>query len=151
MIEYRNGNLFDATGQVVLAHACNCQGRWGSGIAKHFAQRFPLAYQKYQARCRDGVSPGHAFVLESPGELPVGVLLTSSSYGARVDPPEKIVAATHGAALMLIKYVEQHFPEFEIHSPKINAGLFNVPWEQTAEVLEHLLWGRAVKWVVWTL
>jgi hypothetical protein len=48
-------------------------------------------------------------------------------------------------------------PEVEIHSPKINAGLFNVPWEETEKVLETVLHrfmprsGEAtLDWYVWS-
>ena len=39
----------------------------------------------------------------------------------------------------------------EIHSPKINAGLFATPWEWTEKAIEQALseTNKKVKWIVW--
>jgi O-acetyl-ADP-ribose deacetylase (regulator of RNase III) len=52
---YKPGSIFQAKG--ILAHACNCQGTWGAGIALEFKTRFPIAFKAYRAEClRDGVN-----------------------------------------------------------------------------------------------
>ena len=50
-LEYVKGSVFDAPKGVILAHACNAQGSWGSGVALEFKKRFPDAYAYYHKTC----------------------------------------------------------------------------------------------------
>lgn len=52
-IKYIKGSLFDAPEGYILTHACNAQGVWGSGIAKEFKKRKPLAFKNYNLFCKD--------------------------------------------------------------------------------------------------
>ncbi|CAG8013670.1 unnamed protein product [Penicillium nalgiovense] len=45
------GDLFDSPNGAALIHACNCQGVWGSGIARAFRDRYPAAYEIYRNHC----------------------------------------------------------------------------------------------------
>jgi O-acetyl-ADP-ribose deacetylase (regulator of RNase III) len=49
MIQIVNGNLLDAgtDGITVLAHQCNCQRGFGSGIAGEFRKRMPWVYEAF--------------------------------------------------------------------------------------------------------
>ena len=148
-LEVRKGDLFEnATPGAALAHACNCQGVWGSGIALDFKKRFPEAYESYKWFCRDDIMPGVAFI----GKSNVVCLFTSKDYGARKDPPEMILKATYNAALQFLKsFHSGQYTTREIHSPKINAGFFGVPWEDTEKVLKQALVAANTdtKWIVW--
>lgn len=48
MITYKKMSLFDAPKETIIVHACNSQGMWGSGIAKPFAQNYPVSYESYK-------------------------------------------------------------------------------------------------------
>ncbi len=46
------GDIFAAPSNTLLIHACNCQGSWSAGIAKAFKDRYPKAFAKYAAHCK---------------------------------------------------------------------------------------------------
>lgn len=152
-LSYVHGDLFDMSPRpAVLAHACNCMGSWGSGVALGFRDRFPDAFIDYKRHC--------AAYSEAPAELLgtcqlietrdpasgqtvyVACLFTSVRFGARVDGPEKIVAQTRLAMLHLQKQLAAMSGPVDVsstvHMPKINAGLFRVPWRDTEKVLEEV-------------
>lgn len=151
MIEYRNGDLFSAPTNAVLAHACNAQGVWGSGVAKEFKKRFPLAFKEYEQFCIENLRSrelcGQSFLCTSDKQK-VGCLITSHRYGADVDSPAEIMGAT---TIALSQLLSQLKPGEELHIPKINSGLFHVPWLDTEKCIEYCLSIRTddVKIVVW--
>jgi ADP-ribose 1''-phosphate phosphatase len=138
-LRHQTGDLFDAPAGVYLAHACNCQGAWNSGVARTFREKFPASFQEYHDRCSAGVAPGDVFVCSEERGFQVLCLLTSRSYGADVDPPAAILAATTAAVALLPR-------DKPIHMPRINAGLFKVPWEDT----ERILAASGLDITVWT-
>lgn len=130
---------------VILTHSCNSKGVWGSGVAKIFHTKFPKAYEQYKNRvCK----VGEGFIVTENGYR-IGCLITSKSYGAFVDPPKKIAESTYFAIKNLLESIEEE--EIEIHSPKINAGLFKTPWQWTKKAIVKACEesGKKVKWVVW--
>ncbi|KAG7732113.1 hypothetical protein KL948_002311 [Ogataea haglerorum] len=55
-IRYIKGNLFNlasapASEPLYLAHACNCLGVWGGGIAAEFKRQFASTYKVYNQHC----------------------------------------------------------------------------------------------------
>lgn len=156
-IEYRKGNLFeqDLKGKI-LVHACNCTGRWGSGIAKEFHSRFPIFYVHYNQLCLEKGSSllGQAQILGGPASPLIGNLFTSRKYGKWKDSEQQILESTRLAVDDLLKQLEKFPPRFqtiEIHSPKINSGLFEVDWRKTKKIIETALEGKPYKWIVWEL
>lgn len=127
-MRYQEGNLFDAPKGSYLAHACNCVGRWGSGIALEFAKRFPKSYAEYREYCKEGAVPGEVFVCSPENGQQIVCLFTSRSYGKDVDSPKRIINATKCTFVRMPK-------DKPLHMPLINAGMFNVPWEHTAALL----------------
>lgn len=152
MIEYKKGDLFTgAPKEAILLHACNNQGKWGSGIAAEFAKRFPDAYTLYSIICKQHKKAGYGFLVDA-NYVRVGCLVTSNHYGPKKDPPEKILKQTRSALKEFLQLRDIQ-DGIEIHSPKINAGLFAVPWQDTARVIEEELKAceKNVKWIVWEL
>ena len=155
MLEYRKGNLFQAEGpNTILVHACNTQGSWGAGIAVEFAKRYPQYYKEYRQKCDKygktllGMAIQFRGVMSNPGQA-IACLFTSSGYGSNRDTEKRILLSTQAAVECLLGTLPE---DVEIHSPKINSGLFGVPWEKTEEVIEQcLLHYPEVKWVVWEL
>lgn len=147
-LEIRQGNLFtNAPRNAVLTHACNAMGVWGSGIAKVFKEMFPNEYLVYQAMCaRNGPQAGYGYIINSR----VGCIIASKGYGEKRDTPEVIIQQTLEAIPDILKALPDGY---EIHSPKINAGLFAVSFDKTAEAIQTALngWHKPVKWVVWDL
>jgi lambda repressor-like predicted transcriptional regulator len=64
---------------------------------------------------------------------------------------DKILGYTSTAVKELIETVAVKYPGYEIHSCKLNSGLFKVPWEKTETIIREALDATkgAVPWVVW--
>lgn len=129
MIVYHKGSLFDAPGNAILGHACNCNGIWGAGIALEFKRRFFEEYLCHRKLCMDW-SNKLAGTFSKHGR--VVCLYTSRGFGKLVDRPDLILLFTEKC----VNDLEQHSNISEIHIPKINSGLFKVPWDATAAILE---------------
>lgn len=152
MITYRKGSLFDAPEEVYLAHACNAQGAWGSGIAKQFYDRFPEDYDEYHEWCQTFNRTGSTLITWNK----IVCLVTSEYYGSRKDSEEEILFNTQAALIDMLEQLEDRQQyDAEIHMPKINAGLFGVPWEKTEEVIRRTISifpnMKDLKVVVWEL
>lgn len=145
-ITYVKGDLFElAPKGAYLAHACNCQGVWGSGIAVEFRKRFPRAYADYVKCCLYWSDPesilGDALDLSNN----IIALMTSRDYGANKDSKEEILESTEEALKDFCRYTENE----TLHMPKINSGLFGVPWEETEAILKKF--DGKLKFVVYEL
>lgn len=166
MIRYIKGDLFSHKPRnsaiSILAHACNCQGSWGAGVAKIFQKKFPSTYDVHTNYCKQHSTRGSQSPLlgttqlipssvSDPGtnggedNFYVACLFTSDFAGAKKLEPLDIVHYTDLAMLDISKQlvelskskeIETEDGKFVINMPKINAGLFNVPWEATEAVLK---------------
>jgi ADP-ribose 1''-phosphate phosphatase len=141
------GDLFDAPARSILVHACNCQGKWGAGIARNFKKFYPQAFRVYKDHCDRYTADqllGTTLVIPPCEEDErscwhyIGCLFTSEVAGKKKGSPSKILAATHASMTALLELLERSTDIEGIYMCKINAGLFNVPWEETKKVLEGL-------------
>lgn len=167
MIEYIKGDLFShqtASRIRILAHACNCKGSWGAGVALAFKQKLPSTYLLHEIYCREhsGLpSPllGTTQLILSeesvsslgdtklPTHSMVACLFTSDFAGRGKLPPQEIVHYTRLAIKDLQAQLEQRSDidqfergpngEYVLNMPKINAGLFAVPWKHTESILKE--------------
>lgn len=159
MLHVKTGNIFDvkANDNNVLTHACNAQGVWGAGIAAQMLRRFPESYVAYHDVClktpsnrRYTVCGRH--VLHQENGYYIASLITSEFYGKRVAPAGDILEATKQSVEAMFQSEEvQSNQKLKFHSPRINAGLFKVPWELTLGVLFPLVTKYNVEWTVWVL
>lgn len=143
------GDIFDAPPNAVLIHACNCIGDWGAGIAAAFKKHYPSAYKIHREFCKHGPN-GKAKIataqLISPTDGQehrhyIGCLFTSVYFGKKKDSPNVILDNTGPAMEDLLKQIAEASKTSEIGELricKINSGLFNVPWENTLEVLQNI-------------
>jgi len=147
VIQYRKGDLFDAPSATILVHACNCRGSWGGGIAVEFRQRYPEAYSTYQRVCRrdsNSLFGGALLIVPKEGSTQqhyVGCIFTSKGYGRAKDKPGEMLKATDSAMRALLVEIQEKCEKIdiaEIRMPKINSGLFAVPWARTERVLRNL-------------
>lgn len=133
-IKYVKGNLFElAPARSYLPHACNCQGVWGAGIAIEFRKRFPKACAEYVRVCmsyESEVNIGTAYQCSDS----IICLFTSEDYGKNSDSKKDILKNTERSLDDFFKYRNEGIST--IHMPKINSGLFRVPWEETEEILK---------------
>lgn len=133
-MKYIKGNLFDSSAPI-LGHACNCFGSWGAGVAAVFYKRFPQSFEVYREHCRKTPAAqllGTTLLIEPENGQRVACLFTSDMAGRKKLPPHEIVRYTDLAMADLVRQTQG----VELSIPKINAGLFAVPWEETERVLQ---------------
>lgn len=129
------GNLFSAPEGSILIHACNCRGKWGKGIAKEFAKRFPRSQEIYFRACQEkGSSLLGTAILIDQGKYTIGCLFTSRGYKEYTDSPPEILLATRSAITDMIRQNTKLLP---MHMCKINSGLFRVDWSDTKKILKE--------------
>ena len=165
-INYIKGDLFShkSLASAILAHACNCRGSWGAGVAAIFKRQFPSTYKLYVEHCKKYASNpsgllGSTYLIKSESSDPgnsgrhnvayVACMFTSDAFGRRKNGPDDIVENTDKlmshlesqlAELSRTEPIEEQECAHVVNMPKINAGLFNVPWEETETVLKkHLV------------
>lgn len=150
-IIYKKGDLFTAPPGSVLLHACNCKGKWGSGVAVGFKAKFPAAFREYVIDCEmyGNQLLGSVLGYEDSGYL-VTCMYTSRGYGANVDSPREILEATKKALADFLPFTDFVKAKIAVHSPKINSGFFRVPWERTEALINEFLSTKpTVTWTVW--
>lgn len=129
-LQYVQGDLFSVRSGV-LAHACNCHGVWGGGIASAFRQRFPGAFKKYSAHCSQHSAKdliGSCLLIED-GDYKIACLFTNDN-----STNEQVAECTESCLADLARQLPK---KTEICMPRINAGIFAVPWELTECVLKR--------------
>jgi ADP-ribose 1''-phosphate phosphatase len=149
MLTYHKGSMFDDKEADVFCHACNCQNMWGSGVAKQMKEKFPWAYawEELMTVC---LCPGTARIYHrgNDEEPKVLCLYTSLHYGNAKDSEDIILYNTRNALLECGIWFDEGTT---IASPKINAGLFGVPWEKTEVLIRAFCELTRVEWHVWEL
>ena len=160
-IQEQSEDLFKSPLSSILVHACNCKGSWSAGIANRFMSKYPQAYVHYSQLCMKqkeallGKSEiivskiSRKYTTEDPNsELQkyfIGCLFTSYDYGRNKDNMTEILKYTKSAVDdLLLKVTEWNKNASEkdqikeVRMCKINAGLFNVPWDETKKVIEEI-------------
>ena len=155
MIEYLSGDVIkhfltaqdNADNPVYLAHATNCMGKWGAGIAKHLKRQFPQSYKDHKDFLHMNLRFGGQMCITSENII---CLFTSIFYGYQKDSPEIILEHTREAVSRLLQQLPDNST---VYSNKFNSGLFNVPWKDTEKVLLEQLKKskKTIKWIVCTL
>lgn len=153
MLIYKTGSVFEAPEGSTLAHACNSLGSWGSGVAAEFKRQFPGAFQTYKNYCYGTPTKlvvGSTLIIDAmktdQKNFKIACLITSIGYGKNKQSVDKILYNTEKA----IKDLSAHEEIRNVHSPLINAGLFEVPWEDTVKVIQKSL-NDKINWTVWKL
>ena len=161
-LNYIKGDLFShkSLASSILAHACNCRGSWGAGVDENIKKQFPSTYKLYVEHCKKHASNpsgllGSTYLIKSESSDPgnsgrenvayVACMFTSDAFGRRKNSADDIVENTDKSMLHLesqlaelakTEPIEQQDGVNVVNMPKINAGLFNVPWEETEAVLK---------------
>lgn len=133
-------------------------------MAAIFKRQFPSTYKLYVEHCKKHASNpsgllGSTYLIKSESSDPgnsgrdnvayVACMFTSDAFGRRKNGPDDIVENTDKlmshlesqlAELSRTEPIEEQEGAHVVNMPKINAGLFNVPWEETETVLKkHLV------------
>lgn len=150
---YKKGDMFanlvEKEGTILL-HSCNKEGVWGGGIAWVFAKMFPKARDIYKSN-NNSLGDGYAIPDTYNGmSFKIGCLIAGSIN--KTIPKDRIVQYTEHAIIELLKSCSTK--KIVIHSPKINAGIFGVPWEKTEEAILKAIAmfpDKEIEWTVWEL
>lgn len=150
-ITYIKGNiLFLKKYPHILIHSCNCDGSWGGGIAYQMAMRYPRSEREYNAICEEGGTSllGSCSLIPSYTEdnLIIACLFTSSYGGSGHGSKESIVEYTKQALDDMYNQLQDPavaaslgavtpLKDYKLEMPKINSGIFGVPWEKTEKEL----------------
>jgi ADP-ribose 1''-phosphate phosphatase len=148
---YRKANLFKAAEPgAILLHSCNASGAWGAGIALQFKKKYPQAYKEYSTWCEKGPEELVGSYLKfKDKEVTIACLFTSAGYGDKKDSEELIVKNTQKS---IIAFLHSLPYRAVVNSPKINAGLFKIPWSTTEKIIKHCLLDRPdITWVVYEI
>lgn len=164
MLSYIKGDLFShrAAGTAILAHACNPFGRWGGGIAAQFREQYPYAYNIYVEHClRHDNLLGKCLLVpatasETEAEVMIACLFTSDFTCSQEQTLEYTRRAMDDLERQLLTITPENPQNIEkdssgrptVNMPQINSGIFRVPWEQTADILESC---KALRINVYTL
>lgn len=176
-IHYIKGNILKGqTYKRIIIHSCNANGAWGGGIAYQLAVKYPKAEEVYVDLCeRFGQKLlGKCVVIPSysDDDVLIGCLFTSIFGGANHGSGTSIVdytdkALSHFDKLLakeqsktdnanldkeiekLLKLKSGVLKEYKLEMPKINSGIFGVPWPETEEVLKK--YDRSMNFTVYEL
>lgn len=162
-ISYIKRNILKATTYPrILIHSCNCNGSWGGGVAYQIANHFPRAEDVYIRICDKYGNKllGKCVLIPSyeDSNLLIGCLFTSASGGASHDSKETILKYTELSLKQLQEQISVNdisidnslktitdtlvsdirgpLKNYKLEMPKINSGIFGVPWDETEATLE---------------
>lgn len=81
-MKFLSGNLLDVK-EGIIVHGCNCQGVWGSGVAKQMKEKYPEAFTKYQSDLKNlgSTALGRVSVWGSMNPVTVHSAFTQNYYG----------------------------------------------------------------------
>ncbi|KAI5967992.1 POA1 [Candida margitis] len=148
-VKYITGDLFRHTAQagkpIVLAHACNTGGSWGGGIAAVFRKKFPQANSEYSNYCHNNTNLlGKSLLLKADDFTDTNIYIACLFTSDFNQSPEQIASYTYkslehlATQLQSVSDIESNGPMKVVNMPKINAGIFGVPWELTKAELEKV-------------
>ncbi|CCE61496.1 hypothetical protein TPHA_0A04210 [Tetrapisispora phaffii CBS 4417] len=163
-IRYYKGNILNAVKHPrIIIQSCNCNGSWGGGIAYQLATHYPRAEDMYVRICSqyNNALLGKCVLIpsyEDENQL-IACLFTSSFGGASHDTSSDILKYTKLALLQLNKMIRtddllidkeisstietmtddirKPLSKYSLEMPKINSGIFGVPWEKSEAILKE--------------
>lgn len=155
MLQYIKGDLFAAqsSGISILAHACNPFGLWGGGVAAVFRKKYPYANNLYAQHCKtnNNLLGTCLLVPTSPSRETLVACLFTSDFNCT---PKEILSYTEqslndlSAQLKTVDNLEVSNNLPVVNLPKINSGIFAVPWEDTEAILKKK---EDIHFIVYTL
>ncbi|KAI9726771.1 MAG: ADP-ribose 1''-phosphate phosphatase [Chrysothrix sp. TS-e1954] len=151
-IEYVTGDVLEAAQGSVIVHSCNCEGSWGKGFAKALRLKYPGHCKRYQIFCKTHKPAqllGKCLLLgpaEDVGDVQdvwIACLFTRKnifrgSTKATSQAANGVVDATKTSMSDLYRQMQAQNLNRSLAMPKINSGLFQTPWQRTADALQSV-------------
>lgn len=142
MLIYVPGDVFK-TDCGIIAHGCNCQGGYGSGVAYYMAKTYPNARNCYlEKHHSEGWNLGDVqFVLQHDNKF---VANCATQFGYL---PRGICHADYPAIRTCLEKVRDFAvsKDLSVAMPKIGAGLAGGDWATIEEIVEEVFEHWTVK------
>ena len=139
-IQYINGDIFE-TGIHHIMHGCNAQGVMGSGVAKAVRAKYPGAFTQYVDDLKNWEKIfGQRSVLGMVScyhvneKLRIANAITQLNYGRNTSVRYVSYDAIDDAFKSIGKFALDG--GWDIHIPKIGAGLGNGDWYVIRDIIE---------------
>lgn len=143
---YQKGNLLDVK-EGIIVHGCNAQGVMGSGVAKEVKEKYPGAYEQYYNdilnwRNRRLTYLGMISCYHVNDKLRIANAITQLNYGRNT----AVRYVSYDAIDDAFKAIGRFSLEggWDIHIPKIGAGLGNGDWYVIRDIIESRTEGVCV-------
>lgn len=141
MIEYLQGNLLDVT-EGIIVHGCNAQGVMGSGVAKAVKEKYPGAFDQYVDDLDKWMdkfqSSGYNLLgliscYHVNDTLRIASAITQLNYGRHPNKRYVSYDAIDDAFKSIGNFARKD--GWNIHLPRIGAGLGNGDWDVISEII----------------
>lgn len=135
MINELHGNVLDAPG--IIIHGVNCMGTMGAGVALQVRQRWPEAYEEYQAHCRRQPLMSDLLGTILHSLLPDGRILihafTQQRYGRTASASYDAIDSCFEKACGLLDPIKRSTIGF----PLIGCGHGKLHYPVVREIIDH--------------
>lgn len=148
-IKYVTGNALEPIGkrQKLIVHVCNSDGVMGAGIAYAIAKKWPEVYDKYRAMKKRPLG-----IIQTVMVNPDVMVCNMIAQHLRPSGPDNIplVYKALDDCLKRVALIALLLG-WEVHMPRIGAGLAGGDWERIEQMIEHRLCGQRVSVIVYDL
>jgi O-acetyl-ADP-ribose deacetylase (regulator of RNase III) len=129
---FTKGDIFATEDIHAYAHACNCAGAMGAGIAIEFKRRWPRMYEEYRVRCENGqFGLGDVFTWSEDGA-------TIYNLGTQSHWRKKAQLAALSKSLRKMVALAKHSGIAKIGLPRIGAGLGGLDWTRVKRIITEV-------------
>ena len=138
MITYKNGNLLDAT-EDIIAHGCNDKGVMGAGVALAIKNKWPKAYVSYKLFCDDRENQTgivHWFSINPLPQRWIANCIIQQAFGSG---KQVSYDAVDDCMIQICNSAVSRNPVASVAMPKIGAGLGGGNWEVIEAIINHRL------------
>jgi O-acetyl-ADP-ribose deacetylase (regulator of RNase III) len=134
MIVYKQGDIL-ASGELAIAHGCNCRGGFGSGFAKSVATQYPQVKQGYLHRHNTrGWKLGEVQLINVGDGS--GRILANCATQDRYGRPDQGPYVSYPAIREVVRELVKSFPQ-GFAMVKIGAGLAGGNWDIIEQIIEE--------------
>jgi O-acetyl-ADP-ribose deacetylase (regulator of RNase III) len=148
MINFVKGDATKAVSSsgspVAIAHVCNNLGGWGKGFVLSLSAMNPAPERPYRASFSKGHPRpvlGDVQIITLSPKLVVANLISQDGY---VSKSRRRALNYDALTTCLTDLNERLAASFEIHMPRIGAGLAGGDWDQVEKIIETTLASRQV-------
>lgn len=139
MIVYKQGDILLSDANII-AHGVNCEGGFGSGIAKQIAQRYPVVREQYVAKHNAGgwtLGEIQKVYYSEPPMRAVTRIVVNCATQQRYGKTDLGPYVSYPAIRTVFKNLMLEFPHDIVSVPKIGAGLAGGNWDIIEKIINE--------------